>query len=271
MFDIMSQAKNAIESYNAALKVSSANIANMNVPGYKKLNISFQSVFEKALSRGSAASGDSGGTNPYQLGQGMSIAGVSVDTSNGEYTTGSSLDLGISGSGFFVLSPDGGTTYSYSRAGNFQINSSGNLTSNGMQVYGLDNSGSVVPITGLPSGTRSNYRWQDDGTLQYTTDGGVTFTNTGFRIALTYFANSGGLAQGMGTTFEETLASGSAATPQAPGGAVGSLKTGQLEQSNVFYLGETIAALEIQRAMSGNLSMVRMASDLISSFIQKLG
>jgi flagellar hook protein FlgE len=67
------------------------------------------------------------------------------------------------------------------------------------------------------------------------------------------------------------MASGSPATPQAPGGAAGTIKPGQIEQSNVFYLGETINALEIQRAMSGNLSVVRMASDLISSFIQKLG
>ncbi|MDD4179833.1 MAG: flagellar basal body rod C-terminal domain-containing protein, partial [Candidatus Margulisbacteria bacterium] len=80
-----------------------------------------------------------------------------------------------------------------------------------------------------------------------------------------------GLAQAQGSTFSATLASGEAATAQAPGGAVGTLQTGQIEQSNVFYLGETINALELQRAMNANLSMVRMASDLISSFITKLG
>ncbi|MGB9612795.1 MAG: flagellar basal body protein, partial [Candidatus Margulisiibacteriota bacterium] len=86
LLDVMSQAKNAIEAYNAALKVSSANIANMNVPGYKKLGISFQSIFEKVLSRGTAAEGDMGGTNPRQFGQGMSISGISVDFSAGETT-----------------------------------------------------------------------------------------------------------------------------------------------------------------------------------------
>ncbi|MBI5078981.1 flagellar hook-basal body complex protein [Candidatus Saganbacteria bacterium] len=271
MLDVMAQAKNAIEAYNEALKVSSANIANMNVPGYKKLEVSFQSVFERVLSEGQAAENGRGGTNPHQLGQGVAVASTSIDFSKGETATGTSLDLAISGSGLFIVSPDGGNTYRYTRTGNFQIDALGNLTSNGLQVYGLDNSGNVAPISGLPSGNRSDYRWQADGTLQYSADGGVTFTNTGYRIALTYFANPSGLVQSQGTTFAETLASGSPAGAQAPGGAVGSLLTGKVEQSNVFYLGETITALDIQRAMSGNLSIIKMASDLISSFIQKLG
>ncbi|MFA4906630.1 MAG: flagellar basal body rod C-terminal domain-containing protein, partial [Candidatus Margulisiibacteriota bacterium] len=74
-----------------------------------------------------------------------------------------------------------------------------------------------------------------------------------------------------GTTFAESFSSGSAAAAQAPGGAVGTLKSGQIEQSNVVYLSETIQSLELQRALSGNLSVIKMASDLISSFIQKLG
>jgi flagellar hook protein FlgE len=274
MLDVMSQAKNAIESYNAALKVTSANIANMNVPGYKKLNVSFQSIFEKVLSQGTAAQSDMGGTNPRQFGQGMSISGTSLDFSGGETTSGAPLDLAISGSGLFVVSPDGGNTRLYTRAGNFEIDSSGNLLSNNMQVYGLDNSGALVPITGLPSGVKANYRWQADGTLEYTTDPtGTTpvYTGTGFRVALTYFANPSGLTQAQGTAYAESLASGSAADPSAPGGTAGTLRTGQIEQSNVFYLGETITSLELQRALSGNLTVLKMASDLISSFIQKLG
>ena len=271
MFDVMNQAKNAIEAYNAALKASSANIANMNVPGYKKLNVTFQSVFERVLSQGSAAAAGSGGTNPRQFGSGVAIASTNLDFSSGEATTGSPLDLAISGSGMFVLSADGGNSYLYSRAGNFQINSSGNLTSNGLQVYGLDSSGNQTAITGLPSGNKANYQWQTDGTLQYSADNGTTYTGTGYRIALTYFANPSGLKQAQGSAFAETLASGSPAAAQAPGGAVGSLKTGQIEQSNVFYLTESINSLELQRAMSSNLSMLRIASDLISSFIQKLG
>jgi flagellar hook protein FlgE len=139
-----------------------------------------------------------------------------------------------------------------------------------MQVYGLDATGNVVPISGLPSGDKTAYKWLEDGTLQYSPDSGTTYVSTGYRIALTYFANPSGLAQAMNTSFKATSASGDAAMPQAPGGAVGSIKPGYLEQSNVFYLTETINAMEIQRAMSGNMTILQMASDLLSSFINKL-
>ncbi|OGC10853.1 hypothetical protein A3D23_05230 [candidate division WOR-1 bacterium RIFCSPHIGHO2_02_FULL_53_26] len=270
----MSQAQNAIEAYTEALKASSANIANMNVPGYKKINVSFQSVFEKVLSRGTAADNNRGGTNPQQLGQGMALSQTSIDLSAGDLTTGSPIDLAISGSGFFIVSPDGGNTFLYSRAGNFEINANGSLTSNGMLVYGLDASGNVVPITNLPSGNSANYQWLADGTLQFTADPTAappTYVNTGYSIALTYFANPSGLVQAQGTSFAETLASGAAAAAQGPGGAVGTVKPGQIEQSNVFFLGESIASLELQRALSANLSVIKLASDLVSSFIQKLG
>jgi flagellar hook protein FlgE len=269
MLDVMNQAKNAIEAYNVALKATSSNIANMNVPGYKRVDVSFQSVFERVLTCGTAGNDYQGGTNPRQLGQGMALSDVALDFTAGEFVAGASLDLAISGQGMFVVSPDAGATYLYTRSGKFDIDANGNLLSNGMQVYGLDASGNVVPISNLPSGAATNYRWQADGTLQYSPDG-VNFTSTGYRIALTYFTNPGGLAQAQGTAFAETVASGAAATFQGPGDGVGSLKTGQLEQSNVFYLGETINAMELQRAMTGNLTILRMASDLISSFISKL-
>jgi flagellar hook protein FlgE len=270
MFNLISQAKNAIQAYNTALEATSSNIANMNVPGYKRLDVSFQSIFEKMINAGTPAEGNMGGTNPKQEGQGISLSGTSVDFASGEYADGASLDLAISGQGLFIVSPDGGDSYLYSRAGAFEIDSAGNLTSNGLQVYGLDASGSLVPISNLPSGTKSDYRWQSDGSLEYTVDGGQTFVATGYRIALTYFSNPNGLAQAQGTSFAETPASGSPATAQAPGGVVGTVTGGTIEQSNVFYLAETIDALEIQRAMSGNLTVIRMASDMISSFINKL-
>ncbi len=270
MFDTMNQAKNAIEAYNQALRASSSNIANMNVTGYKGLDVSFQSIFERVLSRGTAAEANLGGTNPIQIGQGMAISNVSINFSQGELISGAGLDLAISGNGLFIVSPDGGESYLYTRAGNFQVDSYGNLLSNGMQVYGLNTSGNLVPITGLPSGNKSDYQWQTDGTLQYTTDGGLSYTSTGYRIALTYFPNPNGLAQAQGSSFAETPASGAPADSQAPGGAVGTINPGQLEQSNVSYLTETIDALELQRAMSGNLTVIRMASDMISQFINRL-
>jgi flagellar hook protein FlgE len=268
----MSQARNAIQAYNTALNATSSNIANMNVTGYKRIDVSFQSIFERVLNRGTAAQGEMGGTNPRQFGQGMAVSNVTVDFSSGEYTSGSNLDLAVSGQGLFILSPDGGDSYLYSRAGNFKIDANGNLIMNGMQVYGLDSSDSLVPITGLSGYDPNLLSWTDAGKLvQYTNTNYTDIdVETPYRIALTCFPNPGGLAQGPGTTFAETPASGIPATAQSIGGTVGTVLPRQLEQSNVFYLGETLDATEYQRAMESNLSVVRMASDMISQFINRL-
>ncbi|NQU18407.1 MAG: flagellar hook basal-body protein [Candidatus Saganbacteria bacterium] len=267
MFDIMSQAKNAITAYNSALSVHSANIANMSVNGYKALNISFESILSQVMNGGTAANtfANQGGTNPMQVGSGTGIADVSIDFTQGSFVSGSTIDLAIDGIGLFVVSADGGSSYRYTRSGDFSVDSNGNLTTAaGHQVYGLDAAGNLVAITGL-AGSSTNYSWSAAGELLYNTNA------TGYRIALSYFANPGGLAQSDGTTFVETLSSGAAKAPAAAGGTAGTLKTTQLEQSNVFYLGETIDSLEIQRALSGNLSVVKMASDIIQNFISKLG
>jgi len=265
MYDMMNTATNAITALNTALNATSANIANMNVTGYKRIDVSFQSIYERMISMGTPARNNQGGTNPMQKGASMDIASTAVDFSQGSFTDGRSIDLAIDGQGFFILSPDGGSTYRYTRAGNFNVDSYGNLTSNGMVVYGLNASGSLVPITGLPAGSAESFSWDDSGNLRY------NGTNTGFQIALTYFQNPNGLAQGPGTTFISSAASGDPAAAQGgPGGAYGNINKEQLEESNVFYLGETIKANELQRAMSANLSMISLASDMISQFINKL-
>lgn len=260
MLDIMTQASNAIEVYNAALNIHSANIANMSVTGYKALDVSFQSILEKMMHPGSAS------TNPQQFGQGVAIGNISIDFSNGTPAASThNVDLAITGSGLFVVSDDGGVTRQYTRAGSFLLSGGSLVTQNGMQVYGLNASGSLVAITGL-TGAVADYSW-DDGTGELLKNG----TATGYRIALTYFSNANGLQQASGTTFKESVASGSPATSITTGGAAGTIAHGYVEQSNVFYLGESIDSLEMQRALSANLTVVRAASDIISQVINKLG
>ncbi len=283
MLDMITDAKNAIEAYNSALSDVQANIANYRVIGYKGVDVSFQSLFSKIISQGNAAnSSNYGGTNPIQIGQGMTIASSTVDFSQGSLSAGSNLSLGVSGAGLFVVSPDGGSTFLYSRAGDFQIDSSGNLlTASGMQVYGFKNNdyGTLTPITGLNSSSypdKTKFSFTDDGKLIYFNDNTTFVRNpskdidTGYHIGLTYFQNPSGLTLAQGTTFAETSSSGSAQTAILPGGAAGTISPRYIEQSNVNYLTEGIEAQELNRALSLNLNMIKMASDIIASFISKI-
>jgi len=269
LFNMMDQAKNSINVYTTALNVHSSNIANMSVNGYKKLDISFQSILDSLIHGGSPASlfANLGGTNPMQMGQGVGIANTSIDFSQGTFVSSNiPTDLAITGRGLFVVSNDGGVTYQYTRKGSFLIDANGNLvTDTGMQVYGLNSGGSITAITGL-TGALADYSWDNGtGTLLY------QGASTGFRIALSYFPNSSGLAQATATTFVQTLASGDPFTPIATGGAAGTVSSGQQEISNVVYTDESIAMSELQRALNAQLSVLKIAEDTFSNFLSKIG
>jgi flagellar hook protein FlgE len=278
MLDLMSKAKNAIEAYNTQLRVNSTNIANMSVPGYKAMKVSFQTIFENLINQGTAAGADTGGTNPIQFGSNVGIGSTSLDFSQGSVTEGTPLDMAVNGSGLFVVSPDSGATKLYTRAGKFQIDSSGNLTTDtGMQVYGF-NGGVLVPITGLTSYNTDRLSWTNDGQLaefNMSSDGkSVDYTSvnkyTGYSIALTTFTNLSGLAQAPGNSFAQTPASGDPQAYKAAGDTYGTISARNYEASNVFYTGEIIDSMEAQRAMSGNLTMLRMISDEITNFINRI-
>ena len=277
MLDILSKAKNAIEAYNTQLRINSSNIANMSVPGYKTAKISFQTIFEQVLTGGTAAESEIGGTNPLQLGSSVGIGNTYLDFSQGTITAGLQLDLAVNGSGLFVVSPDGGKSTLYTRAGKFLVDSAGNLvTDTGMQVYGL--SGDVlVPITGLTAYNMERLSWTNDGQLaefNVNVDGSLNYnsvnTYTGYKIALTSFTNLSGLAQSSGNTFAETAASGSPLANKTSGDSYGIAVPRNYEQSNVFYTGEVIDSMEAQRAMSGNLTILKMISDEITNFINRI-
>lgn len=272
MLDLLTRAKNAIEVYNSQLRINSANIANMSVPGYKTLKISFQTIFERLIHGGTAAEDGIGGTNPLQMGSAVGISSTSLDFSQGGFTEGGHLDLGIQGSGLFIVSPDEGETLLYSRAGKFHIDNYGNLvTDTGMQVYGFS-SGGFAPITELSEYNANFLSWTNDGRLVEYTDDTFAAINrdTGYSMALTSFSNLSGLAQAQGNTFAETAASGTPLEYQLSGGTFGIIKPRSIEQSNVFYTGEIIDSMEAQRAMSGNLTIVRLISDEITNFINRI-
>lgn len=131
-------AVSGLKTHQQRMDVIGNNIANVNTPGFKKSRVTFQDMLYQTI-RGASrpVEGGLGGTNPIQMGPGVSIA--SIDTIFGITSfqdTGKATDLGIDGEGFFVLS-DGSRNY-YTRVGNFDFDSEGNLVSllNGMHVMG---------------------------------------------------------------------------------------------------------------------------------------
>jgi len=117
-----------MDAYSTMLDVVGNNIANLNTPGFKDQDVSFEDLIYQTLNYGSAPSSTLGGTNPTQLGQGVGLGATSTNFSQGTITsTGEPLDVAIQGNGFFVLSSGSGGETLYSRAGQFAVNSAGYL------------------------------------------------------------------------------------------------------------------------------------------------
>ncbi len=135
------------------INVIANNVANINTTAYKSANMTFETLYSRNLSYGSAATTEGGGTNPKQIGLGVKIGGITRDFSSGDFvSTGRDMDLMISGNGFFVVQDAEGKLY-YTRDGVFSTDSEGNVvTQSGMKVvaanspYSNSSSGETVKI-----------------------------------------------------------------------------------------------------------------------------
>ncbi|OGH94728.1 MAG: hypothetical protein A2039_01400 [Candidatus Melainabacteria bacterium GWA2_34_9] len=126
-----------ITNNQAMLDVIGDNIANINTVGFKSSKISFETIFSNTLSSGSVPTATTGGTNPKQVGLGVTISEISKNFGRGSIqTTGRNTDLNIQGEGFFTLMDPTGRTL-LSRAGNFSADSEGNIVNpKGLKVVG---------------------------------------------------------------------------------------------------------------------------------------
>jgi flagellar hook protein FlgE len=148
-----------LRAHQTMLDVVGNNIANVNTTGFKASQTEFEDTLSQALKAAGAPQGARGGTNPAQVGLGVSVAAINTTFTQGPAeTTGVDTDLMIQGDGFFVVN-DGGQQV-YTRDGAFKFDANGNLTTaNGALVQGWTATSGVVntngPVGGikLPLGT----------------------------------------------------------------------------------------------------------------------
>jgi len=109
---MLSVVMSGLNAAQKQLEVTSNNVANAGTVGFEGSTASFADVFANDPS-----------ANPKTaVGSGVVTAAVERSTAQGSMTTtGDVTNLAISGSGFFVLSPAGSSSQTYTRAGNFSL------------------------------------------------------------------------------------------------------------------------------------------------------
>ncbi|MFA6196154.1 MAG: flagellar hook protein FlgE [Sulfurimonas sp.] len=120
-----------LQSHQVAMDVESNNIANVNTTGFKYSRANFSDLLAQTQSIATAPQGSLGGKNAVQVGLGSSISSMTRIFSQGSIqNSDKNTDVAIQGDGFFIISPDGGNTYKYTRAGDFKFDAGGNFVDN---------------------------------------------------------------------------------------------------------------------------------------------
>jgi flagellar hook protein FlgE len=132
-------ALSGLQAASIDLSTTSNNIANVATTGFKYSRAEFGDIFAVSPF----------GNSPTAVGNGVQVDNVSQQFSQGNLRfTDASLDMAISGQGYFVVSQDpNATNLVYSRAGEFRVNSDGYIVNNDsqfLQTFPVDNDGNVT-------------------------------------------------------------------------------------------------------------------------------
>ena len=169
MLQAMYSGVSGLKAHQIKLDVSGNNIANVNTIGFKAGRATFQDQLSQTLRSSASPTANIGGTNPSQVGLGVSVGSVdTLQTQGNLASTGKSTDLAIQGNGFFMVS-NGSHTY-YTRDGAFDLDSNGVMvnSSNGVKLLGYvaDDNGNIdyskqidsTSFITIPVGTKSSVK-----------------------------------------------------------------------------------------------------------------
>ncbi len=162
------------------LSVIGNNISNVNTVGFKGSRVTFGDVLSQTLSGGS-------GTN--QIGLGVQMGSIQKVFNQGAFeTTGNTLDLAISGNGFYMVTdPTLNTTY-YSRAGQFSTDKDGFITN----PEGLRLQGYMANTAGNLQNTIQDLQLSTKTIMPNATTSAVLYANLNNNAPITGFAFTSG-------------------------------------------------------------------------------
>lgn len=275
-----------LRNFQTKLDVIGNNISNVNTYGFKKGRTVFKDLVSQTVAGASAPGADRGGVNPKQVGLGSQLA--TIDTLHGQGSsqfTGNTLDLAITGDGFFIVKE--GNEDVYTRAGNFYMDREGRLVDgDGRFVQGLQatkgtNTGDIgeLPAPGVyPAGygqitippTASSMSIGQDGTVYYVDEpvgGGDAVLQVAGRISMATFNNPGGLEKVGGNLFRESANSGEANEGFATQQGFGTMESGFLEMSNVDLAEEFTEMIVAQRGFQANTRIITTSDEILQELV----
>ncbi|WP_168710046.1 flagellar basal-body rod protein FlgG [Massilia sp. Mn16-1_5] len=250
--------KTGVQAQDAKLQAIANNLANVNTVGFKRDRVVFEDLHYQVDAQPGAQSADNTVSNGVQLGNGTRLVGTQKVFTNGSIqTTSQQLDVAISGNGFLqVRRPNGDAAFT--RAGQLQVDANGTL----VNAQGLP----LVPQITVPNNATA-ITIAENGTVSVTVPGQSAPTEIG-ALTLTGFVNPAGLLALGENLFSETAASGAPNEGRPGDGALGKLKQGALEGSNVQVVEEMVDMIAAQRTYEMNTKVLSAADNMLQYLAQ---
>ena len=266
-----------LKGAQSSLGTISNNVANVDSTGFKKSVANFGDIFSAAPMQ----------TTRQVSGQGVRVQSIAQQYTQGTIqTTDKTLDLAITGEGFFAVKRADDGQISYTRNGAFSVDE---------DRYVLDTTGSrlqvlaVDPDTGVPvaNSTTDSSALTDlqipttldnAGTVQLTSvavnekgivsavyaDGTTRYLGA---VAMASFNAHDGLRQRGDAHWVSTVASGDPTFGVGNQGLFGAVRSGALERSNVDITEELVSLISAQRNFQANAKAIETANTLTSTIV----
>jgi len=255
-------AATGMTALSTELDVISNNLANVNTTGFKASRVNFEDlVYQQKRQPGLESGPEQTPPAGLQVGLGTRISNTQYDFSLGNaMPTNNPTDLFVDGDGFFqvnILNEAGGGI-GYTRAGNFFVNSEGDL------VLGNSDGPRLTDGISIPAEVQPNQlSVSPDGVVNATMpDGSIQELG---QLNLHTFVNKAGLKSIGGNIYVETEISGPAISGTPGEGVLGTIIQGHLESSNVSPVNELVSLIKTQRAFEMNSQTIQAADELLQT------
>lgn len=293
-----------LRNFQTKIDVIGNNISNVNTYGFKKGRTIFKDLISQSVAGASGATASRGGVNPKQIGLGSQLAAIDTIHSGGSTQfTGNTLDLAISGDGFFIVAdgnanpPTAFTNEVYTRAGNFYFDNNGYLVNaDGKYLFGFSPTavthttvdtafppGDPAPtVTTNANGTMPTIGGGGQKPIRVPTnaqsmsigkDGMVTFVDSAGdlkyagHLIMAKFPNPGGLNKVGGNYYNESSNSGQVFYSIGTEQGMGEIESGFLEMSNVDLAEEFTEMIVAQRGFQANTRIITTSDEILQELV----
>ncbi len=237
----------------------SNNIANVNTVGYKKQRAEFADLMYQTMQyAGTSTSATTISPTGMEVGLGVRPTSIQKIFSQGNFKeTSGSLDIAITGDGFFQIELPDGTT-GYTRNGSFKLDNNGNVvTSDGYRL---------IPELVIPADA-TQITIGADGIVSIMQASQTVSTQIG-QIELADFINPAGLHSLGDNNYINTAASGDVIVGIPGINGIGQTRQGFVELSNVQLVEEMTDLITGQRAYESSSKAITTSDEMLQTVNQ---